>query len=647
MPAGSRYRATPNIPGLEPETVRALQAEFKRIADEQFRLSNPNVVLPAQSGRIMAAAGQTLRIAPPPDGALLSLPTPVPANMGPGNAITVFIEAVEGTLTVQAVPSAEVRNPTVNGAEQLIYETAGLVRFYSNGVDRWSTTNEIPIAVSRTGVQTPGAVGATGATGATGAQGERGDQGIPGLMGLPGDQGIPGAPGQRGEQGEQGLGIPGLAGFDGTPGAPGVPGVPGPIGPAGIPGMMGTDGLGGAPGPAGPQGPSGSSGAGSPGIPGLAGFDGLVGAPGSPGVAGATGPTGPTGPAGSAGSGLIASVDVNLGTVPLWSGSFTISGLSGLTPGDPVLVTRGIGAGGVSGEPEDEAQESVAAAGKVITSSTIMVQWESVNGPISGTRRFYYAQLTGSSGDDFTSIARADGDYDNANAILTVIPQFNWSRHRVAHHAEFLGAIGHAVPIEGFTPGGHMWVYPLKSEVDHPGILRCRVPLGRSGYLHMGGMPDDPVWDGATVMGYRVILRLVTANPGADYTFVAGLGEDISQLTGENTPSTQFGTDGLWVATTSGGVWRRVRRVASTSTGNNTAVNHTAGSWFELTALRTGNTGELFINGTSALTISITSVTALLNFGFGVIDNAGGASDFIFDIDSATVYTAQLGQRWT
>jgi hypothetical protein len=276
MTGQSRYRAAPppSIEGLTAQGTKSLLAylhrELKRIADEQFRLSNPNVVLPAQSGRIMAAAGQTLRIAPPPDGALLSLPTPVPANMGPGNAITIFIEAVEGTLTVQAVPSAEVPNPTVNGAEQLIYETAGLVRFYSNGVDRWSTTNEIPIAVSRTGVQTPGAVGATGATGATGPQGEQGVQGFPGPPGLDGEEGMPGPPGVQGVRGIPGsMGPPGLDGEDGMSGPPGVPGAQGPQGVPGVAGMMGPPGLAGDDGEMGP-----------PGMPGAPGPQGAAGAPG-------------------------------------------------------------------------------------------------------------------------------------------------------------------------------------------------------------------------------------------------------------------------------------------------------------------------------------------------------------------------------
>lgn len=109
-----------------------------------------------------------------------------------------------------------------------------------------------------------GPTGAQGNPGPTGPQGEQGQPGQPGVDGAQGPQGPPGNAGPAGAQGPQGDagqgGAVGPAGPAGPVGAQGPPGasstVPGPQGPAGNTGAQGATG---PQGPAGPSGPSAAS----------------------------------------------------------------------------------------------------------------------------------------------------------------------------------------------------------------------------------------------------------------------------------------------------------------------------------------------------------------------------------------------------
>jgi hypothetical protein len=331
---------------------------------------------------------------------------------------------------------------------------------------------------------------------------------------------------------------------------------------------------------------------------------------------------------------------VNLGTVPLWSGTFNITGLSGLTIGDHVLVTRGIGAGGVSGEPEDEAQESVAAAGKVTSATTIMVQWESVNGPIAGTRRFLYAQLTGNQGDDFTSVQRADSDLDNASALLSVIPTFNASRHRTLVHETFCG-VSEKPPWGGFRPWGTAKVSQIPSTAGNPGFLRVTVPLGGTGGLCMGGRPNAVQFDPAQAIGWRAIVRLNTANPGDDYDTFIGFGEDIASST--------FGTDALrFNISGAGGAMTTTRRNGGTNSTSGTLATITAGNKYVFDYLSSpgGTTWEAFVNGVSVGSGSTNTPTAVMNFGMRITDDTGGTTDFSVDVDEFCIFQPNA-QRFT
>lgn len=175
----------------------------------------------------------------------------------------------------------------------------------------------------------PGPPGPAG-SGATGAQGPAGSMGPPGGDGADGEDGIPGAVGPQGATGAQGP--QGLRGADGAPGLDGVDGVDGDIGPAGPQGAQGASGPQGPPGPPGPE-----------------------GAEGPEGPQGPKGDTGPQGPAGGGGGGSATTVERDLGSSPVWTGTFTITD-AGITSTSKVFCWQEIGPYTGKGNRADEAE---------------------------------------------------------------------------------------------------------------------------------------------------------------------------------------------------------------------------------------------------------------------------------------------------
>jgi len=192
---------------------------------------------------------------------------------------------------------------------------------------------------------------------------ERFDLLVMALQGAIGPQGPAGSPGWDGTDG--------LDGLPGFPGAPGTAGTAGAAGGAGQPGLDGTDGLDslvpGPPGPPGPQGqtgPPGSGGSGGtsmgpPGWDGLDGYEWMV--PGPPG------PAGPT---------LVrVSFTRNLGAGDR-SGTFDLTGLSGLDPNRPVMVVQTAEPITSKGNARDEPElDPIIATGFVVDATTIRVYW--------------------------------------------------------------------------------------------------------------------------------------------------------------------------------------------------------------------------------------------------------------------------------
>lgn len=113
---------------------------------------------------VRARKGQFLRLHPPPAGQSLILPHP--ATVPAGDAITVSLEAPEGSLRVVSAPrmlGTTVQLATVNGAEVATYTAAGLLTFTGNGKDRWQAASQFAAeaAISRAVVAASGALDAT------------------------------------------------------------------------------------------------------------------------------------------------------------------------------------------------------------------------------------------------------------------------------------------------------------------------------------------------------------------------------------------------------------------------------------------------------------------------------------------------------
>jgi len=92
-----------------------------------------------------------------------------------------------------------------------------------------------------------------------------------------------------------------------------------------------------------------------------------------------------------AGSLSLITIEKNLGAKATYSGSFDITGLAGLTPGDPVLIQQATGPYTGKGTLADESEDMVIANGNVLDAATIRVYWQAVKSPVMGNIKFNYS----------------------------------------------------------------------------------------------------------------------------------------------------------------------------------------------------------------------------------------------------------------
>lgn len=99
--------------------------------------------------------------------------------------------------------------------------------------------------------------------------------------------------------------------------------------------------------------------------------------------------------AAGAGSGLtLTEYEANLGAIPLYSGTFDITGLAGLTPAKQVLVQQKAAAYTGKGTLTDESEmDQILANGYVVDAATIRVYWvcQPMSGPVAGNVKVGYA----------------------------------------------------------------------------------------------------------------------------------------------------------------------------------------------------------------------------------------------------------------
>lgn len=242
----------------------------------------------------------------------------------------------------------------------------------------------------------------------------------------------------------------------------------------------------------------------------------------------------------------------------------------------------------------------------------------------------------GFTGDNFEYVARNDEAVDDASEPLTVQPQFNWSHRRVAHHAEFLGGEWE-IPIEGFSPGGDIRCFKVSNQTNHPGIIRLVVSDGNTGWLHLNQSSTDVAFDPATILGFRAIIRTIA---GSTARVNVGVGDDINGLV-----SNPLGDNSVLFSIIPAGSLRTITQSGGTETNVVEGITTNNGDWNVYEATYNGSgTWSFYVNNVLIQTSSTNIPSALLNFGIGVF--ASGA-DTIVDVDSLTIFTRTLGQRWT
>lgn len=241
---------------------------------------------------------------------------------------------------------------------------------------------------------------------------------------------------------------------------------------------------------------------------------------------------------------------------------------------------------------------------------------------------------------NFFVLSRADNRVDISQSRLAALPQFNWSHRKVALHAEFNGLITNMLPVEGFSAGGSMTLATQAGTNGTVGVMRTTVTAGASGYLHWGSLPTSDVFDPAQLLGFRAVLSPVTANPGTDYALAVGFGDDVSDMGGSI--DQRMGANSLYLITGSTGFWRRCRQSGGSGTGTNSAFAVAAGNRYVLEYYNDGTNWDLYVNDVRSVGGSTNKPTAMLNFGMQVL-NLAGASDYVVDVDSFTVFTLDLG----
>lgn len=115
----------------------------------------------------------------------------------------------------------------------------------------------------------------------------------------------------------------------------------------------------------------------------------------------------------------LASATVDLGAIPIMSGSFQITGLAGLVPGTDVLVIQAVGPYTGKGTLADEAEDQISISGTVLSATVIQCYFESINGPISGNLKVLYAV----SGAGSASVAVKN----NGTSVLTTASTLNYA----------------------------------------------------------------------------------------------------------------------------------------------------------------------------------------------------------------------------
>lgn len=393
---------TPYAPN-GPEEPTISRVDFDTMATLVDRLERRITELEAQppepatrSADFLARANQTVVIEAPSAGIKCTIVKATKFNRG--DTIQ-FIQRNANPVTLRAIDGK------VNGLAFVVSNAPGTFFAVSDGQTGWLLDQGIgPAGVSGA----PGTPGSFGPAGPPGRSGVDGRMGFPGAPGAAGSIGATGATGATGPAGSGSTAPPGLSlsQINATLARPMLPGPVGATGPTGDTGPTGPAGSGTASSPMPPgltagqilalipnpiiPGPPGQAGSvGATGATGASGA-GLQGPPGRPGfdaprmvIPGPPGATGPTGPAGVSGA-IMATATVNFGTVAQTSGTFQITGLSGLVLNTPVEVSMAVN----TADPT-ESEQLCAITGIATSTSVITCYWNAID-LMQGSRTVQY-----------------------------------------------------------------------------------------------------------------------------------------------------------------------------------------------------------------------------------------------------------------
>jgi hypothetical protein len=133
-------------PFLAPRIVSALTdlpGIFRRIQEALDRVSRSGYVLGLATRDLTPTCPSFQRVSTPAGGVRCVLPRADETNAG--QSIILNLESALGDLTIFAAPGQ-----TVNGATTAVYDTAGVIELYSNGVDGWFGLAQLPVGGSGT-----------------------------------------------------------------------------------------------------------------------------------------------------------------------------------------------------------------------------------------------------------------------------------------------------------------------------------------------------------------------------------------------------------------------------------------------------------------------------------------------------------------
>lgn len=120
-------------------------------------------------------------------------------------------------------------------------------------------------------------------------------------------------------------------------------------------------------------------------------------------------------------------VEVDIGSTPLYSGSFTIAVSGGLTFGDPVYIQQAVGPYTNKGTSGDEVEmDQVTVTAQATSATLVTAYWQTLDAPITGFVKFQYAVITTLPLPSLRTV-KTTGDFTTSSTALVDLTGLNFS----------------------------------------------------------------------------------------------------------------------------------------------------------------------------------------------------------------------------